>query len=111
MRRSKAASNRNPNRAERSAGLGGAGPYIRVTDNGVGLPKENRHRLAEPYMTTREKGTGLGLAIVKRIMEEHGGRLVLEDAPPDFAGGLGARVTLQFAALPEPAAISAQMSK
>ena len=70
-------------------------PFIRVTDNGIGLPRENRHRLAEPYMTTREKGTGLGLAIVKRIMEEHGGRLVLEDAP--IADGLqGARVTLLF---------------
>ena len=71
-------------------------PFIRVTDNGVGLPRENRHRLAEPYMTTREKGTGLGLAIVKRIMEEHGGRLLLEDVPaPD--GQTGARITLQFA--------------
>jgi two-component system, NtrC family, nitrogen regulation sensor histidine kinase NtrY len=50
----------------------------------------------EPYMTTREKGTGLGLAIVKRIMEEHGGRLILEDAH-DAGGAIqGARVTLQF---------------
>ena len=71
-------------------------PFIRVTDNGVGLPKENRHRLTEPYMTTREKGTGLGLAIVKRIMEEHRGRIVLEDSPDDFASGLGARITLYF---------------
>jgi two-component system nitrogen regulation sensor histidine kinase NtrY len=78
------------------AGLDEDTPYIRVTDNGVGLPKENRHRLTEPYMTTREKGTGLGLAIVKRIMEEHRGRLVLEDSPDDFANGLGARITLYF---------------
>ncbi|MBI3673551.1 MAG: PAS domain-containing sensor histidine kinase [Rhizobiales bacterium] len=83
------------------AGLADRHPFIRVTDNGVGLPEENRHRLAEPYMTTREKGTGLGLAIVKRIMEEHGGRLMLEDAPADFAQGLGARVTLLFDALAE----------
>ncbi|MCX7350537.1 MAG: ATP-binding protein, partial [Alphaproteobacteria bacterium] len=77
------------------AGVQDEQPFIRVTDNGIGLPRENRHRLAEPYMTTREKGTGLGLAIVKRIMEEHGGRLVLEDAP--IADGLqGARVTLLF---------------
>ena len=52
-----------------------------MTDNGVGLPKENRSRLAEPYMTTRAKGTGLGLAIVKRVIEEHGGKLRLDDAP------------------------------
>ena len=79
-------------------------PFIRVTDNGVGLPKENRNRLAEPYMTTREKGTGLGLAIVKRIMEEHGGRLRLQDAP----SGKGAQVTLEFSRLPEPLLISAE---
>jgi two-component system, NtrC family, nitrogen regulation sensor histidine kinase NtrY len=70
-------------------------PFIRVTDNGIGLPQENRHRLAEPYMTTREKGTGLGLAIVKRIMEEHGGTLILSDNTE----GVGAQVTLRFAAL------------
>ncbi|MCB1379011.1 MAG: PAS domain-containing sensor histidine kinase [Alphaproteobacteria bacterium] len=78
------------------AGMDHGSPFIRVTDNGIGLPRENRHRLTEPYMTTREKGTGLGLAIVKRIMEEHGGRLLLEDAPALAEGGTGARVTLQF---------------
>jgi len=68
-------------------------PVLVVIDNGAGLPTENRNRLAEPYMTTREKGTGLGLAIVKRIMEEHGGKLRLTDAP----NGQGAAVTLEFA--------------
>ena len=76
-------------------GMDHQNPFVSVTDNGIGLPQENRNRLAEPYMTTREKGTGLGLAIVKRIMEEHGGRLRLEDAP----GGQGATVTLFFAPL------------
>ncbi len=79
-------------------------PFIRVTDNGVGLPKENRNRLAEPYMTTRDKGTGLGLAIVKRIMEEHGGHLRLQDSPL----GTGAQVTLEFSRLSEPLLVSAE---
>jgi two-component system nitrogen regulation sensor histidine kinase NtrY len=69
---------------------------VNVTDNGVGLPVENRHRLTEPYMTTREKGTGLGLAIVKRIMEEHGGRLILHDAPINGEQRQGAQVRLIF---------------
>ena len=53
---------------------------IRIADNGIGLP-EDRARLFEPYVTTRDKGTGLGLPIVKKIIEEHGGQLTLEDAP------------------------------
>ena len=66
---------------------------IRVSDNGVGLPAEHRHRLTEPYVTTRAKGTGLGLAIVRKIMEDHGGEIILEDAGED---GKGAQVTLSF---------------
>jgi two-component system nitrogen regulation sensor histidine kinase NtrY len=77
---------------------------VHVTDNGVGLPKENRSRLTEPYVTTREKGTGLGLAIVKRIMEEHGGKLMLADAHADSGEGSGARVSLVF---PKAAATAA----
>ena len=58
----------------------GAQALIRIMDNGIGLP-EDRARLFEPYVTTRDKGTGLGLPIVKKIIEEHGGSLALEDAP------------------------------
>ena len=54
---------------------------IAVSDNGRGLPKENRERLTEPYVTTRAKGTGLGLAIVKKIMEDHRGSLRLDERP------------------------------
>jgi len=53
---------------------------VSIVDNGLGLP-EDRARLFEPYVTTRENGTGLGLAIVKKIIEEHGGTFRLEDAP------------------------------
>lgn len=74
---------------------------VAVADNGIGLPDENRSRLTEPYMTTREKGTGLGLAIVTRIMEEHSGRLTLSDAPASFHDGRGACVSLEFKAAEE----------
>jgi two-component system nitrogen regulation sensor histidine kinase NtrY len=71
---------------------------IDVIDNGIGLPKENRNRLLEPYVTTREKGTGLGLAIVERILEEHGGGIELNDSPAVAEGGRGAWMRLRFAA-------------
>jgi two-component system nitrogen regulation sensor histidine kinase NtrY len=69
---------------------------ISVIDNGCGLPKENRERLVEPYMTTREKGTGLGLAIVQRITEQHGGTLTLADAPKRNGKVEGASVRIDF---------------
>jgi two-component system, NtrC family, nitrogen regulation sensor histidine kinase NtrY len=65
---------------------------IQVTDNGRGLPKKDRSRLTEPYVTHREKGTGLGLAIVTKILEEHGGTLVMMDGP----NGKGAQVQVAF---------------
>jgi two-component system nitrogen regulation sensor histidine kinase NtrY len=77
---------------------------IDVIDNGIGLPKENRARLLEPYVTTREKGTGLGLAIVGRILEEHGGRLELRDAADKIPGARGAWMQLRFIAEPLVAA-------
>jgi len=66
---------------------------ISVADNGKGWPKDNRQRLLEPYMTTREKGTGLGLAIVAKIIEQHGGTVELVDAEPDAEGRVGACFT------------------
>ncbi|HRJ68863.1 MAG TPA: PAS domain-containing sensor histidine kinase [Beijerinckiaceae bacterium] len=79
---------------------------IDVIDNGKGFPSENRDRLLEPYMTTRESGTGLGLAIVAKILEEHGGGIELRDAP----SGRGAcvRLLLPSAAVATPAAHPAQ---
>lgn len=75
---------------------------IDVVDNGIGLPKENRNRLVEPYVTTRDKGTGLGLAIVGRIVEEHGGTIELRDAADKIAGQRGAWVRMRFAAAGKP---------
>ncbi|MGA8172505.1 MAG: PAS domain-containing sensor histidine kinase [Methylocystis sp.] len=52
-----------------------------VIDNGKGFPAVNRQLLLEPYVTTRAEGTGLGLPNVAKIVEEHGGKLELLDAP------------------------------
>jgi two-component system nitrogen regulation sensor histidine kinase NtrY len=62
-----------------------------IADNGIGLPQD-RERIVEPYVTTREKGTGLGLAIVNKIVEEHGGEMSFAGGNPD-----GAVVTMRFA--------------
>jgi two-component system nitrogen regulation sensor histidine kinase NtrY len=98
---------KNASEAIQAAGAGAVKPRISVvasrvgqnvvvdfTDNGIGWPKENRQRLLEPYMTTREKGTGLGLAIVRKIVEDHGGTIELLDAPQVATGGRGATVRI-----------------
>jgi len=64
---------------------------IAVDDNGIGLPQE-RERITEPYVTTREKGTGLGLAIVNKIVDEHAGDMTFST---NELGGT--RVILRFA--------------
>jgi two-component system nitrogen regulation sensor histidine kinase NtrY len=66
---------------------------VDVTDNGKGLPADQRQKLLEPYMTTREGGTGLGLAIVGKILEDHGGGIELLDRAD---GARGARIRLWF---------------
>ena len=71
---------------------------VEVTDNGRGLPTKERERLTEPYVTTRARGTGLGLAIVRKVAEDHGARLLLDDAP-----GGGARARVLFESEPAPA--------
>jgi two-component system nitrogen regulation sensor histidine kinase NtrY len=83
-----------------SGGREGDDIVIDVIDNGLGLPKENRNRLLEPYVTTREKGTGLGLAIVGRILEEHGGAIELRDAADKIPGQRGAWMRMRFASEP-----------
>jgi two-component system nitrogen regulation sensor histidine kinase NtrY len=70
---------------------------IEIIDNGIGLPKQNRSRLFEPYVTTKgHKGTGLGLAIVQKIVEQHEGVLEATDAPlaPGRTSGALVRITI-----------------
>ncbi len=70
---------------------------ITISDNGIGLPAD-RARLFEPYVTTRSAGTGLGLPIVKKIIEEHGGTLILTDAEcfDQSDGHKGARAEIRL---------------
>jgi len=77
---------------------------ITVTDNGVGLPQHERHRLTEPYVTTRAKGTGLGLAIVKKIFEDHGGAVSLADGKD---GGAVVTMTIPAGSSAVPIAVHA----
>jgi signal transduction histidine kinase len=64
-----------------------------LDDGGPGFPAGSRVRLFEPFVTTRPSGSGLGLAVARRIVEQHGGRIVLGDAP-----GGGARVEVHLPA-------------
>lgn len=52
---------------------------LSVLDNGSGFPEHLLDRAFEPYMTTKDKGTGLGLPIVKKIVEEHGGTILIQN--------------------------------
>jgi two-component system nitrogen regulation sensor histidine kinase NtrY len=67
---------------------------ISVSDNGKGFPAQDRHKLTEPYVTTRAEGTGLGLPIVQKIFEDHHGGLELLDGLERADGGRGAEVVM-----------------
>jgi two-component system nitrogen regulation sensor histidine kinase NtrY len=82
-----------PGRIDIGIASSDAGITIRIADNGIGFPAEDRERLLEPYVTTRARGTGLGLAISAKIIEEHGGTLELADNP----AGQGAVVIIRLA--------------
>jgi len=64
---------------------------IRVADNGGGVPPADEDKVFEVFFSTKERGTGLGLAIARRIVEEHGGRLRLENRP-----GVGAAFVIRL---------------
>jgi two-component system nitrogen regulation sensor histidine kinase NtrY len=77
-----------------------AGVRITISDNGPGIPTEERSRILEPYYTTKAHGTGLGMAIVDRIVSDHGGSLVIDDSK---LGGAAIVVTLRREGPPEEA--------
>jgi nitrogen fixation/metabolism regulation signal transduction histidine kinase len=52
---------------------------LTITDNGPGFSPKILARAFEPYVTSKTRGTGLGLAMVKKIVEEHGGRVDIQN--------------------------------
>jgi len=63
---------------------------LSISDNGPGFDSKVMARAFEPYVTSKPRGTGLGLPVVKKIIEEHGGRIELQNRKD----GAGARVSL-----------------
>lgn len=87
---------RGEKRLEVEAHKSGSAIVLRISDTGPGWPDDDRYALLEPYKTSREAGTGLGLSIVKKVIDDHGGKLVLQDAPWCADGKTGATVQLEF---------------
>ena len=61
---------------------GGDFVELAVADSGPGISPENRRKLFLPYFSTKERGTGLGLSIVRRVVDDHAGRIRVEDNHP-----------------------------
>ncbi len=67
---------------------------VEVADNGVGIAPEDREKIFLPFFTTKPSGTGLGMSIVKKIVDLHGGDIVI-----DSASGRGTRVRISLPAV------------
>ncbi len=70
----------------------GRGLAVTIADHGPGIPAELRHRVFEPYFTTKQDGTGLGLALVRQTLEAHRGTVTVSETP-----GGGATFSITFA--------------
>ena len=64
---------------------------VMISDNGPGVPPQDREKLFMPYYSTKRRGSGLGLAIVRRIVAEHGGSIEVGDNAPH-----GTRFTIEL---------------
>ena len=63
--------------------------YITVSDTGIGMNREEREQMFDPFFTTRKSGTGLGLAVSHQIIEQHHGSFEVSSSP-----GKGTSITL-----------------
>ncbi|MDA8165688.1 MAG: ATP-binding protein [Desulfobacteraceae bacterium] len=71
------------------SGRAAGGIAISVSDNGPGVPGDQRERIFEPFVSRKGEGTGLGLSISRKIVESYGGRIEISEAPEG-----GARFTV-----------------
>jgi PAS domain S-box-containing protein len=83
---------------------GGAGTAVRlaILDNGPGFAPKIFARAFEPYVTSKARGTGLGLAVVKKIVDEHGGKIEIQNR----TDGSGAAITILLLKLAPPASLA-----
>jgi signal transduction histidine kinase len=61
--------------------LAGTEVWLRIQDNGPGIPDETLSKIFDPFYTTKDQGTGLGLALSKKVVEAHGGRVEVDSSP------------------------------
>lgn len=79
-------------RVELSVTLSDGAPYIRITDNGCGMPSEVMENLFQPFFTTKRGGSGIGLYLARQIVFLHGGDLKVSSTP---SHGTTVSITLQ----------------
>jgi signal transduction histidine kinase len=72
-----------------SGPLDGGRYAVVIGDTGVGIGEKDRERIFEPYFTTKESGLGLGLILTKKIVDAHGGEILVDSRP-----GSGTRITV-----------------
>ena len=66
---------------------------IAVSDDGTGMDADQISQATDPFWSTKASGTGLGLAITRQILEDHGGRILIDPAP---GGGTVVRLSLPW---------------
>ena len=76
-----------------ATGVRGGRPFVRVQDNGRGIPREDRRQIFRLFFTTRKNGSGLGLPIVRQIVQQHGGTVAVRSRE---GRGTSVTITLPF---------------
>ena len=75
---------------ESPGGAACAAVRLTIRDNGAGFSQKILARAFEPYVTSKARGTGLGLAMVKKIVDEHGGKIDIQNR----SDGHGAKISI-----------------